>query len=122
MPDNQTTDPWSRDFIGDQPFKHQVWCCGRTDEAGLLSEIVGWAVGCQSQEEKEVEVADLQRRGYLRKRAHVAPMGTWEAWALTAAGFDRLAQIGYGDMHDSAVRRHRWYAERGSMGGTSDAQ
>lgn len=112
---SKTTAPWERPFIGRQPFKEQVWCCGRRDEAGLLSEIAGWAVGCQNEAEAMQEVNDLQSRGYLRRRLHVAPAGTWEAYALTAEGFDRLAQIGYGDMHDRAVRQHRWYAERGSM-------
>jgi hypothetical protein len=101
---------WDRPLVGRQDFKGQVWCCGRTDEASLLSEIVGWMVGCHNAEAACREVEDLKRRGFITTRRHIAPAGEWDAYALTEAGFDRLAQIGYGDMHDAAVMSHRWYA------------
>ena len=115
MPKTDTTKPWERPLIGARPFERQVWLCGRSDEAAMLSEIVGWAVGCDNEKRHTDEVAALKRRGYITVRRHRSLMGEWDAYALTASGFDRLAQIGYGDLHDSAVRRHRWYAERGSL-------
>lgn len=100
----------SRQMIGKQPFRGQVWCCGRSDEAHILSEIVGWAVGCKNERDKAAEVADLQARGFLTTRRHIAPAGEWDAYALTDKGFDRLAAIGYGDMYDQALRLHLFYA------------
>lgn len=115
-PDPSTTDrPWDRHLVGKQAFKGQVWLCGRTDEASMLSEVVGWAVGCDNEEAHRCEVAALKDCGYITTRRHRAPIGEWDAYALTAAGFDRLAKIGYGEMHDNAVRAHQWYAERGSL-------
>lgn len=108
--------PYARPLIGKQPFRHQVWLCGRWDEAELLSVIVGWAVGSFSAVEHAAGVADLERRGLISTRRHAAPAGEWDCYRLTNAGFVRLAEIGYGNLHDRAVRVHRWYARQGCMG------
>ena len=101
--------PIDRPLIGHQPFVQQVWCCGRSDLAALLSEIAGWAVGCENEKVHAREVADLKRRGLITTRRHIAPIGEWDSYALTNAGFDLLAKIGYGDMHDRAVHAHKFY-------------
>lgn len=98
-----------RKMLGKQPFRNQTWLLGRWDEAALLSEIVGWSVGCQNEVERQSAVNNLRARRLITTRRHVAPAGEWEAYALTDAGFDRLADIGYGTMHDDALRAHRWY-------------
>lgn len=105
------TDIEGRKPIGRQPLKGQSWLLGRWDEAALLSEIVGWMVGCANEVEHQAGVDDLRRRGLITIRRHVAPVGEWDAYALTDAGFDRLASIGYGALHDDALRAHRWYRD-----------
>lgn len=108
--------PWDRPLIGPQLFKHQVWCCGRSDEASLLRQVVGWAVDSQNARDHARELQDLIARGLITTRTHRTPFNDeWEAYALTAAGFDRLAEIGARDDHDAAVQAHRFYAERGSL-------
>lgn len=103
--------------IGPQKFVKQYWLCGRTDEAMLLSTIVGVAHGSGVACENKKEIEELLKSRFITTRLHVAPLipDTWLSYALTPSGFQRLAKIGHGDMHDAAVRRHKWYAEHGSL-------
>lgn len=90
-------------------MKPQVWLCGRWDEASMLESIVGWAVGSQMDVEHREGVAALEHRGHIQRRVHVAPAGTWAAYALTPAGFARLREIASDEAYDRTRRRHEWY-------------
>lgn len=107
--------PWDREFISKQPFVKQTWCCDRSDEAALLSEIVGWSVDCENEKRYDKEVSYFKTNNFITIRRHKAPAGEWDAYALTDAGFERLKETGYGDLYDTAIKRHRWYAKHGSL-------
>lgn len=102
--------------IGKQKFTGQVWLCGRTDEAALLTDIVGTMYGSPNDHQYAQEIAALKAQGLITWRNHLFPDGTHvPAYRLTTRGFETLARIGYGNMHDSAVRQHRFYEARQSV-------
>lgn len=87
-----------RRLIGFQPYRGQFWICNRSDEAVTLSSVAGWRPGGPMAADHAAEIAELERRGLVT---------VGERYALTDAGFARLAEIGWGLMHDRALAHHK---------------
>lgn len=88
----------------------QVWLCGRSDEARVLSSVVGWACGSQIAVEHAEELRELRCRGHITTREHLLADGDgWVSYALTPSGFSRLKQIGGDELHANARKAHAWY-------------
>jgi hypothetical protein len=84
-----------RKQIGFQPYRRKVWIYDRDDEADMLASVGRWAIGSEMAAEHSVAINDLEVRGLIKRRG--------SRFALTLAGFDRLAGIGWGLMHDEAL-------------------
>jgi hypothetical protein len=86
-----------REPIGFQPYRGQFWICNRSDEAVTLSSIAGWRPGSFMALDHTEEIAELERRGLVT---------VGKRYALTDAGFARLAEIGWALMHDETLEVH----------------
>lgn len=81
--------------IGFQPYPGRVTLCGRDDEASVLSAAGRWLVGSHMAADFAQEIAELEWRGLITERGRY--------YNLTPAGYNRLAAIGWGLMHDEAL-------------------
>lgn len=83
--------------IGFQPYRGTVWICNRSSEADLLANVGRWKPGTFLALDYAEEISEMSHRGLLT---------VGKRYALTKEGFDRLAEIGWGFMHDQALEMH----------------
>lgn len=96
MPDSQTTPPREA-FYG---------------EHFVLSDCIGWAVGCLYEWENQKTIKLCKERGYLTERTHRCPNGDhWQAYALTKSGFERLRYLSEVSFKQTK-QTHQWYAKK----------
>lgn len=91
----------------------QFWI-GKTDFNYLLTEVGGWHVGCQNDREDREAVRYGIQHGLIGTRRHYAeawPDGV-DAYELTDAGLDYVAQRCGLKAFDTAKRVREWYRDQ----------